>query len=392
MLRAIIFDMDGVIIDSEPQHARAALNVLKRHGGNADYTYCTSFIGSSTKKMAEDAVSRFSLSVSCEQLCKEMNAEKRTLRKEEGYQILPGVTTLIQDLYKSGIRLAIASSSSPHEIEHVVKTLGIKKYFTKLISSAHVKHPKPSPDCFLLALKELGVSSKECIVIEDSAFGSQAAKSAGIICVGYVNRHSGNQDLSCADVLLESFENVDHRFFMNVLNRSLGLPIHIGDTKRLFIRELCVEDMKSIYSIYEDKEVRQFIPEIDDYLEIEMEKQAAYIRNVYSFYGYGLWGVFSKTSKQLIGKCGIENLIIDNQEEIALSYLLDSRHWGYGYAIECCNAVFQYAKEELDISRIVAVIDCNNTRSVNTAKNLNMKLEKELTHKGTNCYLYSISL
>lgn len=392
MLKAIIFDMDGVIIDSEPQHARAAVQVFSRHGAPADYEYCAGFIGSSTKTMAEDAIEHFGIASDPEELLKELNAEKKAVLKEEGYQILPGVKELIRNLYHNGIRLAIASSSSPSEIEQTVKALGIKKYFTKLISSAHVEHPKPAPDSFALALKELGVSPKETLVVEDSCLGAQAAKAAGITCVGYVNPHSGDQDLSAADVLLESFESVDFRFFNNVHIRSTGNPITIADTKRLIIREMSVEDVPHMYEMYQNPEVRKYIPDIDEYLEVEVEKQAAYIRNVYSFYGYGIWGVFSKTTKQMIGRCGIENLIIDGREEIALSYLLDSKHWGYGYALECCNAVLDYARRELDISRIVAVIDKQNARSIHTARNLNMRLEKEISYKGRESLLCSITL
>lgn len=392
MLKAVIFDMDGVIIDSEPQHARAALRVLNRHGANADYDYCSSFIGSSTKVFTQDIMKRFPLSISLEDLLEEMNLEKKKILKEEGYAIIEGITDLIKKLYHAGIRLAIASSSSPTEIENTVKALHIKKYFTKLISCAHVEHPKPAPDSFLLALKELGVSPQETVVVEDSCFGSQAAKAAGIPCVGYLNPHSGNQDLSAANVLLESFVGIDERFFHNILCRSLGKPVMIADTKRLFIRELEPKDIKEIYQIYRDPDIRQYIPDIDDYLEEEMKKQEAYIKNVYSFYGYGMWGIFSKTSKKLIGKCGIENLEVDGKNEIVLSYLLDTNHWGYGYALECCRAVFAYAKEELDIKRIVAVIDKKNTRSQNTAKNLGMTIEKEIPYKGHDCYLYSIQL
>ena len=392
MLKAVIFDMDGVIIDSEPQHARAALRVLNRHGANADYDYCSSFIGSSTKVFTQDIMKRFPLSISLEDLLEEMNLEKKKILKEEGYAIIEGITDLIKKLYHAGIRLAIASSSSPTEIENTVKALHIKKYFTKLISCAHVEHPKPAPDSFLLALKELGVSPQETVVVEDSCFGSQAAKAAGIPCVGYLNPHSGNQDLSAANVLLESFVGIDERFFHNILCRSLGKPVMIADTKRLFIRELEPKDIKEIYQIYKDPDIRQYIPDIDDYLEEEMKKQEAYIKNVYSFYGYGMCGIFSKTSKKLIGKCGIENLEVDGKNEIVLSYLLDTNHWGYGYALECCRAVFAYAKEELDIKRIVAVIDKKNTRSQNTAKNLGMTIEKEIPYKGHDCYLYSIQL
>ena len=135
MLKAIIFDMDGVIIDSEPSHAKVALNVYKAHGIDADIDYCKSFIGSSTKKMCEDSIKKFSMNISSEDLLAEMNAEKKRLAATEGYPPLPGVKELIKKLYSAGYHLAIASSSSITEIEDVVKSLNIKKYFTKLISS-----------------------------------------------------------------------------------------------------------------------------------------------------------------------------------------------------------------------------------------------------------------
>ena len=153
-----------------------------------------------------------------------------------------------------------------------------------------------------------------------------------------------------------------------------------------------MSDIKELYPVYQDKNIRKYIDNIDDYLEMEMEKQKAYIKNVYGFYGYGLWGIFSKTTGHLIGRCGIENQTIDGNQEIALSYLLDSEHWGYGYALECCRAVLDYALNELDIHRIVAVIDIDNTRSINTAQKLGMKCEKNITYKDRICHLYSISM
>ena len=391
-LKAIIFDMDGVIIDSEPQHGRAALKVLHKYGADADMSYHEQFIGSSTANMAQKVISDFSLSLSPEELLAELNQAKREIHKEEGYPSLPGICELIPKLAANGWKLAIASSSNPAEINAVVSSLGIRKYFDQLVSSSNVAHPKPAPDTFQLALKKLGVSAEEAIVVEDSSYGVEAAIAAGIACVGYDNPHSGKQDLSRADVLLESFEGLTPSFFLHVWQRKQKIPVTIANTRRLIIRELTVADIPDLYPIYKDPEVAKFIDDIDDYKEMEMAKQAAYIRNVYNFYGYGLWGVFSKTSGGLIGRCGIENHVVDGQDEIMLSYLLDSNHWGYGYALECCRAVFQYAYHALDIDNIVAVIDKENVRSLHTAKNLGMKPEKDLIYKNRDAVLYRIHL
>lgn len=132
----------------------------------------------------------------------------------------------------------------------------------------------------------------------------------GIACVGYDNPHSGKQDLSRADVLLESFEGLTPSFFLHVWQRKQKIPVTIANTRRLIIRELTVADIPDLYPIYKDPEVAKFIDDIDDYKEMEMAKQAAYIRNVYNFYGYGLWGVFSKTSNGLIGRCRMRTMLL----------------------------------------------------------------------------------
>lgn len=392
MLKAIIFDMDGVIIDSEDQHDRAARRVFQAHGVTVDADYHSRFVGSSTKKLVQTSIQDLRLDVTEDTLFEEMNLEKKKVLAEEGYLPLPGVIHLIKQLAQEGLKLAIASSSQPNDIRDAVKALKIRKYFHQLVSSAHVEHPKPAPDTFELALKELGVNASEAMVIEDSHNGVQAAKAAGITCVGFLNPHSGQQDLSAADVLLQSFEGITPSFFYHIHQRSHGEPVTIASTKRLLIRELAVKDIQELYPIYQDPDVRRFIDDIDDYMDKEIAKQEAYIKNVYNFYGYGLWGVFSKTTGGLIGRCGIENQLIDGREEIMLSYLLDSSHWGYGYALECCRAVFAYALEELNIHRIVAVIDKQNDRSLHTAKNLGMKPEKEIKYKNRDSILYAIQL
>lgn len=392
MLKTVIFDMDGVIIDSEAQHAKASLNTFKELGVDTDLDYCKSFTGSSSKKMAETAIKDFSLDITTNALLDKLNLAKKKLHEKEGYIPVEGVDALIKRLYKDGVQLAIASSSSPKEIETVVKKLGIKKYFEKLVSASSVANPKPSPDTFLLALEKLGAAPENTVIIEDSTFGVKAAKAANVACIGFINPNSGNQNLNDADVLIESFDGIDKTFIENTLLRSQGKPLTIASTKRLFIRELAVSDIPDIYPIYSDSQVKKYIDNIDDYLELEMEKQKAYIQNVYSFYGFGLWGVFGKTSKKLIGRCGLENETIDGTNEIMLSYLLDSQHWGYGYALECCEAVLKYAKEQLDLKRIVAVIDFDNIRSIKTAEKLGMKYEKDVVFNNRNRHLYSIYL
>lgn len=392
MLRAVIFDMDGVIVDSEPQHARAAVNTLAELGVDIDVAYCYQFIGSTTNHMMETLIHDFDLSISPEELIALSLKNKKKLAKEEGYTPIPFVKELITRLYKDGIRLAIASSSSPQEIADVTKALGIHKYFDKFISGLQVEHPKPAPDIFRKALQELGTNARETVIIEDSCNGVLAADAAGIPSIGFINPNSGDQDLQKAHVLTDSFENITTGYLDNVCKRAAGMPITITTTRRLIIRELSVEDITEMYRIQTNPKVSAFIDALDEMLENEIEKHKAYIKYVYAFYGFGQWGVFSKTTGGLIGKCGIEHEEVDGKPELTLSYLLDEQHWGYGYAHECCQAVLTYAREELDIHRVVAVIDIRNHHSINIAKSIGMQEEKQINHKGRECGLYSIAL
>jgi len=392
MLKAVIFDMDGVLIDSEPQHAKAAVAALKKMGYDISTDYCYQFIGSTTAHMYETIKKEYNIPDSLEDLLTVYKETLHQMIKTEGYTPIPYTKELIWDLYNHGVKLAIASSSTLREIENVVKALGIRKYFTKLVSGTTVSFPKPAPDIFLKACKELGVNSNECIVIEDSANGVKAANAAGIPVIGFLNKNSGKQDLSTAAIIVEGFEEVNFSFIEKIYNRSHNIPITIAETKRLIIRELSVHDVPAMYQIYQNPEVKKYIPDIDQYLENEIEKHKAYIKNVYNFYGYGLWGVFLKNTGELIGRCGFQNTVIDGKEELEIGYLLDVNHWGYGYALECVRACLNYAYNELHFDRVVALIHPLNTRSVKVASRIGMKKEKNIIKNGTEYYLYSIRL
>lgn len=389
MLKAIIFDMDGVLVNSEPLHAKAAVDACAYFGLPVDTAYCYRYIGVPAGKMCHDIIEEFQPDCTEEELLQQIKKCKQRLIREEGYPPVAGVTQMIRALYKDGIHMAVASSSPHADIVSVTKALGIFKYFDHFISAADSEHPKPEPDIFLKALRLLGVDAKEAVVVEDSAYGCQAAKAAGIACLGLINPDSGRQELSAAFQLTESFENIKTSYFEQLLLRYLGQPVTIAKTRRLTIRELGVSDIPSMYQIYQNKNVRKFVDDIDDYLEIEIEKQKAYIKHVYGFYGYGLWGVFDRQG-HLVGRCGIQNVSIDGEPEIELSYLLNYQHWGMGYALECTEAVLAYAFEELELDSVVARIDVLNERSLHLIEKLHMENEKTLLQDGRTLYVYRI--
>ncbi|MHB8128633.1 MAG: GNAT family N-acetyltransferase [Mobilitalea sp.] len=391
MLKAVIFDMDGVIIDSEPMHARAAILALKRYNVDITFDYLCAFIGSTTYYMCQKMIEDFNISVTPEELLKTNLEMKTYLLQSEGHTTIPYIIDLMKNLYEHGIKLSIASSSPSEAIEEVMQALQIGDYFEGYVSGMMVEHPKPSPDIFLEAAKRLGVSSDECLVIEDSFHGVSAAEAAGIACIGFTNPNSGNQDLRKATMLVEGFDEIDYEFINKVYKYAHMEPITILTTKHFVIRELTVSDIDALYPICIQPEIRAFLDDIDDSLEIEKEKHKAYIQNIYHFYGFGLWGVFLNETGRLIGRCGIELKILDNEDIYELGYLLDKDYQGHGYAKEFVSEVINYCFTELDIHRIIAVIDKNNIRSYHLAKQVGMSRKSECIRNRHACYKYEIT-
>lgn len=218
MLKAVIFDMDGVLVDSEPVHFKSNQITLKKYAGvDLDYEYYKQFIGSTVAAMWQIMQKDFHVTdYSWEDLMKKNDEILAEMLRKEGYPEVPGAAELVRKLHEQGYLLAIASSSRLEKINYNVTNLGIKDCFQALVSGMDLKRPKPAPDIFLKAAEKLGVKPEECLVIEDSQNGVKAALAAGMACLGYINPNSGNQDLSAADYLFEDFSSVEEGFLRMV--------------------------------------------------------------------------------------------------------------------------------------------------------------------------------
>jgi len=128
---------------------------------------------------------------------------------------IAGLIPLLQSLEENGITMAVASSSPINSIELVLEKFGIKDYFKVVVSGDFVTKGKPDPEIFLHTSRLLGIHPGNCAVIEDSTHGVKAAKAAEMKCIGFQNLNSGNQDLSAADMKVDSLEELD----FNVIKR-----------------------------------------------------------------------------------------------------------------------------------------------------------------------------
>lgn len=224
MLKAVIFDMDGVLIDSEPIHYQANKEIMSEFGFELPYEYYKHFIGSTLTYMWDTLKKKHGIINPIPELNHMSESRSKEITDRDGYIKIDGANELVKMFKENGMKLAVASSSAQNIIEEVINGIELNDCFTKLVSGNSVKNPKPAPDVFLKAAAELGVEPSKCLVIEDSANGVNAAKAAGMTCVGFINPNSGNQDLSNADYLVESFVNLDMSFFEMVHCHNEGTP------------------------------------------------------------------------------------------------------------------------------------------------------------------------
>ncbi|MCL5128416.1 HAD family phosphatase [Algibacter sp. L4_22] len=206
MLKAAIFDMDGVIINSEPLHHAAYHKMFSDVGANMTSELYESFTGQSTLNVCKQVKDHFNLNESPETLV----AIKRKhyeyiFENDKDFDLIDGVLDLIKNYHANGLTLVLASSASMPSIERIFKRFDLNPYFKAKLSGADLKASKPHPEIFIKAADASGFKTSECIVIEDSTNGITAANGANIFCVGYDSVHSKNQDYSNANLKIKDF-------------------------------------------------------------------------------------------------------------------------------------------------------------------------------------------
>lgn len=197
----ILWDMDGVLMDSEPQHYRAWERTLKEYCGveKIDWERYKPCIGGKYSVVAEVLMKGYGADVTRPEVHEAYVRYKREVEEEEGYRLMPHLKEVLAALHAAGFRMAVASSSPLMDIRRFVETCGLSEYFEMLFSGEQVKHSKPAPDTFLEAAKKMSAPPEACIVVEDSENGTAAAKAAGMYCIGLKNPGSGDQKLERAD-------------------------------------------------------------------------------------------------------------------------------------------------------------------------------------------------
>ncbi len=209
MLKAVLFDMDGVIVDTEPLHRKAYYMMFDDMNIDVSEELFTSFTGQATLNICEQLCSTFKLTVAPQELVRAKRKHfKYLFENDQSLQLLDGVLDLIQNYFNHGLTLVLASSASMPNINRIFERFDLNKYFVAKLSGADLKASKPHPEIFIKAAQAAGYDRSECMVIEDSTNGMKAANGAQIFCVGYKSEHSVNQDYRFANLTIHTFDEI----------------------------------------------------------------------------------------------------------------------------------------------------------------------------------------
>ncbi|HFU7060855.1 TPA: HAD family hydrolase [Streptococcus agalactiae] len=208
MEKVIIFDMDGVIVDSEYTFLDNKTEMLREEGIDTDVSYQYQYMGTTFEFMWQAMKEEFGLPKTVKEYIAEMNRRRQAIVARDGVRLIKGAQRLIHWLHQHGYRLAVASSSPMVDIKRNLKELGVTECFEYMVTGEDVSSSKPAPDVFLRAAELLDVDPKVCIVIEDTRNGSLAAKAAGMYCFGFANPDYPPQDLSMADKVISDYQDI----------------------------------------------------------------------------------------------------------------------------------------------------------------------------------------
>ncbi|MGT2929925.1 HAD family hydrolase [Streptococcus dentasini] len=208
MKKIIIFDMDGVIVDSEYTFLQTKTQILRDHGIDTDESYQYQYMGTTFEFMWQKMKDEFQLPKSVSDYIAEMNKRRSEMIARDGVRPIKGAQQLIHWLYDHDYRLAVASSSPLGDIQYALTELELADCFDYMVTGEAVPHSKPAPDVFLKAAQLLKVNPADCTVIEDTKNGSLAAKAAGMYCFGFANPDYPLQDLSAADKIITDYQAI----------------------------------------------------------------------------------------------------------------------------------------------------------------------------------------
>lgn len=214
---AIVYDVDGTLINSEPLHVEAWKQALVKHGhtiSELPAEFLDTMAGKKPIVIAEGMVVELSINTSAEQFLNEKAAIFFSMT-QKSLEPMPGAIESVGRLSEAGFRLAIGTSLDREFLDIVLNKFNISNKFEVIVTGNEITKGKPDPETYFKVFEKLNLEPFSCLVLEDARSGVEAAKASGAFCIGIENINAEPQDLSSADLVVDSLSEVDEKFILS---------------------------------------------------------------------------------------------------------------------------------------------------------------------------------
>lgn len=215
---------------------------------------------------------------------------------------------------------------------------------------------------------EACIDADAAFVITDSRDTANRAKEKHMGFAAYLNELSKEESFPDALYCVETISDISDETLNRMYLRFMELPWIICETERTIIREITLNDIDDLYRIYSNGETNRYIENLYENREDEIEFTKAYIQNQYRFYEYGMWVIIEKSTGKLIGRAGLSDR--EGYDTTEIGFVFDRNCWGKGYAYEVCRRIMDYARDELNMEKLISFTYHENERAKNLLERL----------------------
>lgn len=364
MLRALIFDFDGLVLETEEPIYLAHSEVYSEHGQELSREFWQTTVGTDTFDPDADLESR--LGRPLDRAAINRARARRTQELLAGREVLPGVRDLRDRARAAGLKLGIASSSSRRWVTGHLERLGLAQGWDCIVCREDAELAKPDPGLYLTALRCLGVAASEAVAIEDSGHGVTAARAAGIACLVVPSVMTAGADFSEAGLVAETLAGVT----LDDLARLLMAPRTPIPTRRLRLEPIGPEHGNGIYEAAL-RSRPDLLPWMPWAVELQPEAQQALAGSAPEAWVAGRAHPFAVLREGRV--VGVVVLSREAPAEYELAYWIASDAAGAGLATEAAAGVLDWAREHLYVKRFTLWAGTANAPSRRVAEKLGFR-------------------